>query len=225
MNIKILAFIWIFGLCACSAPKNLSTEKVAGAYIQYSGSNNTTLDLYKSGVYKYQTFTGSGGFGILFEESYGKWLLDSGSISLNSYQEWDTTWKAYEVLDVEYSQDDTLAVEILDSCDIPIIFVNCVVFRKDTVVAGASTDFEGKARIDVSRGDRLEFSNTGMSTAAIPLETKKPTNMVLRIYNSQWPEYRYFSNTRWNFKGRKLVDPKTGLYFHKKWPTPTYHYE
>lgn len=227
MNRKIFAVIWIFGLYACSPPKNFTTEKVAGTYIHYGGSYNSTLDLFKGGSYRLQSFTVGGGCfpGILYEESEGKWRVESGSISFSSSRVLDTGKVNYELFDVEYGGGDTLSFLVVDTNNETMPFVNCVVFEDDSIIDGVSTDFDGRARLNTTQGDRIEFSFTGMTRVVIPLEKKKPSEFTLRMYDSSFAFYRYFSNETWHFEGRKLVDPKTGLYFQKKWPTPVYHYE
>jgi len=139
----------------------------------------TVITLRKDSTFVYMAHAGISSGSI---KVTGIWHKSNQQVILNSHDQ--------PLVAQSEGNCDSLNIKVVDDADQPIIFAFVEVKSGLKSISGISTDFEGKAAIDVTDGDSLIISRTGYSPVRYHVG-KKICHMKFRLYDGS---QKYFTN-------------------------------
>lgn len=134
----------------------------------------------------------------------GTWAQEGDNIILNSRMQSSEEPHDFEIIQLERGEGDSLVIHLIDTEQETIPLANCML-KRDSVLAGASTNLNGRAVLPRLDGDSLIISYLGYKSIRCKYDPSV-ASYVFKLQASNY-YYQYFTDAVWEFKKGRLYDP------------------
>lgn len=170
--------------------------------------NGSTMHLRADHTFEFKWFEG-----LNAGTTLGTWERKTDKIILNSRMQSREEPHEFEIIQLERGEGDSLVIQLIDTEEETIPFANCMLMR-DSLLAGQSTNLDGKAVLPRLDADSLIISYLGYKTIRCKYEPSV-SSYVFKMQASNY-YYQYFTDAVWEFKKGRLYDPSIKKTKHQK---------
>ena len=189
-------------LVACAYTNQLRVDSIVGKYKHnpFYGIGST-FELKEDSTFEYKWQAG-----LDWGETIGKWQIEDGFVILNSETQPKHQAIKYHLNKSLLTNSDSVVISVKDEeHNHELAHANVALLKDTTILIGGATNENGEIVLEKqSEADKIQITYIGYYTIEHPIG-----NTLYDSYHfsmiSEFPYYQYFSNSKWQFKGKKMI--------------------
>lgn len=202
---RFVSLIIVIIICSCASNQNIKKESIKGIYILDEdiygiGSN---IEIKENNLFEYQWQQG-----LIRGTTKGNYKIEGNKIILNSdlQPDGDEFQNKYEIIENNYKNTDSIKIKVEYKEGDAMQYAACFLKKKDSVVFGKASHYNGVAVLPKIDADSLCVSHIGFDYVSIPLNEFKYDDIIIRLIerNPDLEYYQFFSNRKFKYRKGKL---------------------